>query len=297
MNKGCVLITGIGGFIGQNVAEYFRKNGMDVIGIYHNTKPKIHCSKLFSCDLSNEDIEKYLDDKNKVDAIIHFAGQMRGDKVSDYLDNTIGSTRRIVRYAEEKNIQTFIYISSISVYGETLAAVNEQSDRINLDDYGMTKYLCERILEDACIKNRIVIRLPRTLGKDCDLSYPWLPKVTELMLKNETIYYMNPDLMYNNMLYIDDLSEFLMFLLINNRDRFERFVLGANGSMRIIDILYKLKECLGSQSDLIEKTMSGRNKCYAIDTSYAKKHGFVSRKIDNIIEDFARDIKVKEDQK
>lgn len=90
MNKGCVLITGIGGFIGQNVAEYFRKNGMDVIGIFHNTKPTIHCSELFFCDLSNESIDEYLEYKGKVDAIIHFAGQMTGNKIRDYLDNTIG---------------------------------------------------------------------------------------------------------------------------------------------------------------------------------------------------------------
>ncbi len=284
-----MLVTGIGGFIGQNVAEYLQDNGVDVIGIYHHHIPQGDIRKVFSCDLAKEDIEKYIENES-IDAIIHFAGQMRGDKVLDYLDNTIGSTRRLIRYAEKKKVHTFIYISSISVYGETLSAVNEASDRINLDDYGMTKYLCERMLEDACIENRVVIRLPRTLGKGCDLSYPWLPKVTGQMLKNEDIYYMNPDLMYNNMLYVDDLSGFLLLLLRNTTEGFACFVLGAKGRMKILDILNKLKRCLGSRSVLIEKPANGRNKCYAIDTACAEEHGFVSREIDEIIEKFAKDM-------
>lgn len=289
MNNGCVLITGISGFIGQNVAEYLKNRGKEVIGVYHNNSPEHFGGQIFSCDLSKDNVMKYLDQK-KVETIIHFAGQMRGDKVRDYLDNTIGGTRNLIEYAERSDVNTFIYVSSISVYGETLSQVNEQSDMINPDDYGMTKYLCERLLEDSHIINRIVIRLPRTLGKGCDLSYPWIPKVTGQMLRNEKVYYMNPDLMYNNMLYVDDLSQFLLHLVEGDMNGFERFVLGAEGRMKILDILLKLRKCLGSQSELTEKQSTGRNKCYAIDTMYAQQHGFRSREINKIIEDFARDM-------
>lgn len=289
MANACVLITGTGGFIGQNVAEYLVNNGKEVVGVYHKNKPEHFRGQIFSCDLSRDDIMKYLDGK-KVDAIVHFAGQMRGEKIRDYLDNTIGSTRNLIDYAEKTGVNTFIYVSSISIYGEALSQVNEQSDMINLDDYGMTKYLCERLLEDSYIANRIVIRLPRTLGEGCDLSYPWIPKVTGQMLRNEDVYYMNPDLMYNNMLYVDDLSKFLLHLLEERVTGFERFVLGAKGKMKIYDILCMLRKCLGSQSNLIEKPPAGRNKCYAIDSTHAQEHGFYSREIDKIIEDFARDM-------
>lgn len=290
MDKGCVLITGIGGFIGQNVAEYLINNGKKVVGVYHNNKPEHFRGQIFSCDLSKDDIMKYLDGK-KMDVIVHFAGQMQGDKIRNYLDNTIGCTRNLIDYAEKTGVNTFIYVSSISVYGETLSQINEQSDMINLDDYGMTKYLCERLLEDSHIANRIVIRLPRTLGKGCDLSYPWIPKVTGQMLRNEDVYYVNPDLMYNNMLYVDDLSKFLLHILdVGDLAGFERFVLGAKGKKRILDILCELRKCLGSQSSLIEKQPAGRNKCYAIDTTHAQEYGFASREISQIIEDFASDM-------
>lgn len=288
-NNSCVLITGIGGFIGQNVAEYFTDNGVDVIGIYHKRKPVCKVKYIIACDLAKDEIEQYVENE-AIDAIIHFAGQMRGDKVRDYLDNTIESTRKLIDYAEQANVKTFIYISSISVYGETLSQVNETSDMINLDDYGMAKFLCERMLQDSKIERRIVIRLPRTLGKGCDLSYPWLPKVTAQMLNNEDVYYTNPDLMYNNMLYVDDLSKFLLILLNGNIMGFELFVLGAKDKKRIIDILHKLKCSLSSESKLIEKQASGRNKCYAIDIARAQEYGFQSSSIDEIIEKFADDV-------
>lgn len=291
MNKSCVLLTGIGGFIGQNVAEYLSDCGIEIIGFYHKHLPKCKIKKVFSCDLSKDDFESYLRTET-IDAIIHFAGQMRGDKICDYLDNTIGSSRKLIDYAEKTKVNTFIYISSISVYGETLSQVNENSDIINPNDYGITKYLCERLLEDAYINRRIVIRLPRTLGKGCDLSYPWLPKVTDQLLKNEDVYYTNPELLYNNILHVDDLSRFLLRLLLEKTAGFERFVLGGKDRKRIIDILYCLKNCLSSQSELIEKPVQGRNKCYAIDTTHAQKYGFDSRSIDEIIKKFVEDISI-----
>lgn len=285
-----VLLTGVGGFLGQNAANYLRKNGVDVLGVYHKKKPQCYLEEMFSCDLLHDEWEKYVGNE-KLDAVIHFAGQMKGGQIRGYLDNTVLVARRLIDFAQKAQVKQFMYISSISVYGETLSDVNENSDRINLDDYGMTKYLCERLLEDAEIENRIAIRLPRTLGKGCDLSYPWLPKVTGQMLKNEDIYYMNPDLLYNNMLYVDDFSKFLLILLNKNEKGFERFVLGAKGKMRILDILKYLKQNLGSTSNLIEKQASGRNKCYAIDTSYAEECGFYSRSIEEIIDSFVQDVK------
>ena len=292
MNSGNVLITGIGGFIGWNVAGYLAEHGVEVIGVYHRRKPddNLRCKTVFSCNLSENSIEECMDN-NVVETIIHFAGQMKGDKIWDYLDNTIGSTRKLIDYAEKTKVKTFVYISSISVYGETLSSVNENSDMINANDYGMSKYLCERMLEDANIENRIVIRLPRVLGKGCDLSYPWLPKVTAQLLKNEDVYYRNPDLLYNNMLYVDDLSKWLLYILDKDINGFNCFVLGAKGKERIIDILEKLKKELSSTSKLIEKEASTRNTCYAIETEHAEEYGFSSRSIDEIIEKFAKDIR------
>lgn len=296
-----VLVTGAGGFVGHNVAEYLTEyqlksdyvfehgKQMDVTGVYRSRKPseKLRMKKIVPCNLCTDDLDKILAGET-TDAIIHCAAQMQGDQIRDYLDNTVNSTRKLLDYAEKTKVRTFIYLSSISVYGETFSEVDESGDRINLNDYGLAKRICERLVEDSAIEKRIVIRLPRMLGSRCDLSYPWLPLVTGKMLAGEDVYYSNPDLLYNNLLHVDDLSRFLLLLLDKEYQGFDLFVLGARDKIKIIDILKKLKYELSSSSKLIEKPSAKRNKCYAICTSHAEESGFISRNTEKIIEDFAR---------
>lgn len=49
-----VLVTGSGGFIGQNTARYLSEHGMGVIGVYHNRMSEYRTYKMFSCDLSKD---------------------------------------------------------------------------------------------------------------------------------------------------------------------------------------------------------------------------------------------------
>lgn len=298
-NKLCVLITGVGGFVGHNVAEYLADyqlrsdnvkylNKIDIIGLCHSRKPseKLSLKKMVQCNLYADDLNKALSGED-IDVIIHCASQMKDEGIRSYLYNTVDSTKRLLDYAETTQVKTFIYLSSISVYGETFSEVEEAGDMINLNDYGITKRVCERLVEDSKIERRFVIRLPRILGKRCDLSYPWIPLVTGKMIKGEDVYYTNPNLLYNNLLYVDDLSKFLLLLLEKDNSGFDVFVLGAKEKMRIIDILETLKSELSSSSKLIEQISTNRNKCYAINTSHAENYGFVSRKTRKIIEDFA----------
>ncbi len=284
-----VLVTGVSGFIGSNLASYLVKEGYYMIGTYNSRVPKNAVNKVIPCNLAAEDLKRTFDGV-QIDAVIHLAGQMTGNYICDYLDNTVNASRKLIQYAQEQGIPKFIYISSIAAYGETNCEVDENSDRTNLDDYGTTKYICERMLEDSNILSRIVIRQPRTLGKKCDLSYPWLPKTADKMLHNETVYYMNPDLMYNNLLYADDFSDFIQKLLDKEMEGFYRFVLGAKDKMKVLNILQCMKNNLGSSSQLIEREPTGRNTCYAIDTSYAERYGFQSRSSEEIIMQFCKDI-------
>ena len=146
------------------------------------------------------------------------------------------------------------------------------------------------MLEDSGISSRIVIRQPRTLGKKCDLSYPWLPKTSYRMLKGETVYYTNPGLMYNNLLYVQDFSDFMRKLLHDSMEGFYRFVLGAKDKMSILNILQCMKENLCSTSELVEREPMGKNTCYSIDISYAESYGFQPRSAEETIVQFCKDV-------
>lgn len=284
-----ILITGASGFIGSNLAEYLKASGDYTIGTYNSRVPEYGLDEAVQCNLASAELTKCFHHL-KIDGIVHLAGHMRGDRICDYLDNTVNATRELIKLAEEQNVSKFIYISSIAAYGETCSSVNENSDRVNLDDYGTAKYICERMVEDSDISSRIVIRQPRTLGKRCDLSYPWLPKTSDRMLKGEVVYYTNPDLMYNNLLYVQDFSDFILKLLHDSMEGFYRFVLGAKDKMSILDILRCMKKNLNSSSELVERKPTGKNTCYSIDISYAESYGFRPRSAEETIIQFCKDV-------
>ena len=96
-----ILITGAGGFIGNNLSALFAKNGHRVFAYYRKSKPKdlfehhnIICNKI---DLINL---KIID--HDVDAIIHCAADQPEtcSSISSMMENNIiilGDTNLIVR--------------------------------------------------------------------------------------------------------------------------------------------------------------------------------------------------------
>ncbi len=281
-----ILIAGAGGFVGHYVCRQLADNGHEVVALYRNTKPEVQSCKVFQADLKNK-----LDLNEQVDAVINFASQMRGDRIIDYLDNTVLSTRNLLEYAQKTGVRTFIEISSIAVYGETNGMVDEDSDRMNVRDYGTAKRIAERMLEDADLKNRYVLRLPRVLGPGIDFTYPWLPRLSRQLLNHEVVYYFHPYLLYNNLIHIDSLYVFLEKLLNKKDEEYQLAVLGSHDAMPVIEIIHTLKKELQSESILIEKIQSGRNTCHLIDIRKAVSMGYQPMKTMDVLKRFAAEIR------
>lgn len=205
-----IMVTGSGGFIGKNLAEYLIDHGENVICVHRGAKPILSVNSdkssgeaiIEQADLTDPAQCDMLFRDEAVDAVVHLAGQMNGKRIKDYLENSVKTTENMIASAEKHGASSFVFASSISVYGYVNGIVNENSDRINPDDYAVAKIIGERLLEDSGILNRISIRTPRVLGKGIDFSYPWLPK----LLRNERVEYFNPELQYSNMAYVDTIS-------------------------------------------------------------------------------------------
>lgn len=294
-----VMITGSNGFVGKNVAEYLICNGENVICIHRGTKPELSINPdklsgrivIKQADLTDSAQCDMLFQDEAVDAVVHFAGQMRGKLVKDYLENSVRTTENMIASAEKHGVSTFIFASSISVYGHVNGIVDENSDKINPDDYAVAKIIGERLLEDSQIPTRIALRLPRVLGKDIHFSYPWLPELTAKLLRNEKIEYFNPELQYSNMAYVDTISEFIQKLIREKRDGYEVYGLGAADSRSVKYIAEKLKSLLNSDSILEGVHKEFRNKCHLIDVSKAVEAGYRALSVDETLERFAMDVR------
>jgi len=118
-----VLVSGVAGFIGSQVARRFRDEGCAVIGVddlsggnIANVPADIEFVQL---DLSGSDVARRL--PRGCRKILHLAGQSSGeisfdDPVADLHKNTV-STLNLIRYGLENRAERIVYASSMSVYG------------------------------------------------------------------------------------------------------------------------------------------------------------------------------------
>jgi len=166
-----VLITGVAGFIGYQVAMQLLKDGaVEVIGIdilsdYYAVDLKesrliqlksfqsFHFEKLDICDYSGVDL---LLAKYRVDTVIHLAAQagirLPFDQYSRYIDSNLTGFSNSLYLSAKNGISNFIYASSSSVYGNSTAKTYKEGDLAirPISIYGATK-LANEILTPAFI--------------------------------------------------------------------------------------------------------------------------------------------------
>lgn len=278
-----VLITGINGFIGHNMADFMLSKGYEVWGMYRNNIKYYNPQIIYiQCDLGMP-----LQINERFDVIIHAASQVENSKTYDYILNTVTTTNNILRYGEQTEAGMFIYMSSIAVYGETDIEVNENSDRKNINMYAMAKLFAESIVNESYIQTKIILRLPRVLGKGVNINHQWIPALVYNLSNNKDITYFNPGLYYNNLMDIDDLSIFVDNLIhtLYGKQVDEIILLGAKQKMKIIDIIQYLKTILASKSKLI-KLPDRKTTAFSIDISKAVQFGYRPKEIKEILERF-----------
>lgn len=156
-----MLITGISGLLGNNLACYFRDK-YEVSGTYNTHDVTIEGVYTHKCDLSNpDDIRNQIsgDKKDKPDIIIHCASLTNIEDCEVTKEYTkkinVGATRIISEAADKHDIK-LIYISSDSVYDGVKGNFSE-NDNINPQNYyGLSKYLGE--LEVLKVPDSLVLR-------------------------------------------------------------------------------------------------------------------------------------------
>jgi len=141
-----ILVTGIAGFLGTHIAEYFRKKGDNVIGIdnltdfelkranYDVEKSRKHNldflksigAKFYKKDcrfIEFSEIKKFEEKHGKIDFIIHCAAQPAMTIAIEYplydFENNAKGTLNMLEIARKLNVP-FINCSSIHVYGNDI---------------------------------------------------------------------------------------------------------------------------------------------------------------------------------
>lgn len=248
-----ILITGVYGTVGSYLCQKL-KNDNEIIGI---GRREIYngCHKYYSCDITDKNqIENILKENSDLDIIIHCAAlaHNKGNDLSKerFMKVNFEATKYFVdlsnKYLKLKN---FIFISTISVYGERLDKdVYVETDVCEpRSPYAVAKKLSEEYITENYNFNYTILRLAPVYSKDFTLNIERRSKIKgipyvvgngkqRLSLCNirniyEAVNYIvnNTETEANEIYNISDrkiyeFNDLLNFIRANSKIRFPKFV-------------------------------------------------------------------------
>ena len=164
-----ILVTGGAGYIGSHTVVELLDSDYEVVIVdnFSNSNPDVLnkikqiCHKdfiFYEGDICDEKFLRNIFKKEKVDAIIHFAGYKAvGESVEKplkYYENNLIGTMNLAQMMKEFNVESLVFSSSATVYGnpKTLP-IKEDFPLSATNPYGYTKLISERIFKDICKAN------------------------------------------------------------------------------------------------------------------------------------------------
>ena len=179
-----ILVTGGLGFIGSHTCVELLNSGYEVVIVDNLSNSNIDVldkiekitskrPKFYEIDVCDKEKVKKVFRKNKIDAIIHFAGYKAvGESVREplkYYRNNLDSTLTLLEVMEEENCHNFVFSSSATVYGSPKELpIKEDFPLSTTNPYGTTKLMIERILADLSKADKemsiIVLRYFNPIG-------------------------------------------------------------------------------------------------------------------------------------
>ena len=160
-----ILVTGGTGFIGSHTVVELLQSGYDVViaDNLYNSKAMVvdrieaitgMRPRFYELDVCDKAALDALFDKEKIDAVIHFAGYKAvgesTQKPIEYYENNLGSTLTLCKSMREHGCFKIVFSSSATVYGDpAFVPITEECPKgITTNPYGETKSMQERILTD-----------------------------------------------------------------------------------------------------------------------------------------------------
>jgi len=160
-----IFVTGGSGYIGSHTVVELQNAGYDVIvcdNLSNSSRKSLERVKqitgkdvpFYEADIRDRDAMNAIFDKEKIDAVIHFAGlKAVGESVAkpwEYYDNNINGTLVLVDVMRQHGVKNMIFSSSATVYGDpAFIPITEECPKGQCTNpYGWTKSMLEQILTD-----------------------------------------------------------------------------------------------------------------------------------------------------
>lgn len=185
--KETVLLTGGAGYIGSHTAVELLRAGYRVViaDDLRNSSEKVlpRIARLggaepgfFRIDVCDPEALSRVFDREEIDSVIHFAGlKCVPESVRDpvaYYRNNLDATLALLEAMKEHVFTRLVFSSSATVYGDPARVPIDEDMPVGActNPYGMTKYMSEVIIRDACKSDpelsAVLLRYFNPIGAD-----------------------------------------------------------------------------------------------------------------------------------
>ena len=149
-----IFITGIAGFLGSNLAEYYLKKNYKVSGcdnLVGGSLDNIDQNKINFCKANCEDFEMMKKITKDVDILCHAAAYAH-EGLSSFSpvlisNNNVTGSVSVFTAAIVNKVKRIVYCSSMARYGNIKIPFKEEDELKPVDPYGVSKVAAENILK------------------------------------------------------------------------------------------------------------------------------------------------------
>lgn len=287
-----ILVTGALGFCGSAIAIALARAGFEVAGVYRRDTPLL---AMLRSEPGLRLIEADLVDARSIpgpfDAIVHTAATSPGHDVSvaRIVHDNVDATFALIDAALAWQCRHFVFFSSLSIYGDFLEPIVDESTQIhNPDVYGATKFLAERRLAEVAQQlSGLALRLPGVVGWGAHRI--WLSTAAARLQNGDAVGAFHLDSLFNNAVYIGDLSALIETVLRSGWGGFDAVVLGARGMTTVRAAIERLARGLDVRARIEPTTPTKASFTLSCQRAIAR-YGYDPMGIDDVIDRYAQDI-------
>ena len=252
-----ILITGVAGFIGSNLADMLLKKNFNVIGIdnlsYGVLEQIPRGVDFHNKDIRNQDIHQLFTD---IDCVFHLAAKNSlidcENNPSETLDINVNGTKNIFDAAQKKNVRKVIYAESSAVYEGSQNLPSNESDVAPQSLYAKSKMATNVIANDFLQSHGLIstgLRYFNVYGPKQDYRRTIPPVFSAFIIKllqkkAPTIY--GDGSKKRDFVYVDDVNNFHLMCIDNHKTNNEVFNIGSGKNYSIKDIYEQIRLILGS---------------------------------------------------
>ena len=244
-----ILITGVAGFIGSNLSEYFLNNREKVVGIDNLSRGKLsNLKKSFKSkdfnfvevDISHYDLLREslikINYNNPISEVWHMAANsdIPGGILDSQIDlkDTFLTTMSILRLMKEFKIPTISFASSSAIYGDLgdVKLTEDIGPLFPISNYGAMKLASEAAISsylESYIEKAFIFRFPNVIGIPATHGVIF-DFINKLKLNPDYLEVLGDGTQQKTYLHVEELIDAMIFIRKYSKEKINYFNIGAN---------------------------------------------------------------------